>query len=121
MTDITNTVDTYLAAYNEADEATRLRLLEDAFNQDGRLIDPPLDGSGVQGISDMMAAVHQQFPGHSFRRATGVDEHHGHLRYGWEMVGPDGAVVITGMDVGEITHGRLARITGFFDPLPALA
>jgi hypothetical protein len=37
------------------------------------------------------------------------------------MVGPDGAVVNTGKDVGEITHGRLARITGFFDPLPALA
>ncbi len=121
MTDITTTVDTYLAAYNETDEATRKRLLTEAFTAEGHLIDPPLEGSGVPGISDMMAAVHQQFPGHRFRRSTGIDEHHGHLRYGWELVGPDGGVVLSGMDVGELTNGRLARITGFFDPLPAMA
>lgn len=121
MTSADTVVDTYLAAYNETDAPTRRRLLEDAFAADGHLIDPPLLGAGIAGISDMMAAVHQQFPSHRFRRTTGIDEHHGHLRYGWEMAGPDGGVVLTGMDVGELANGRLVRITGFFDPLPALA
>jgi hypothetical protein len=122
MGDVTTTVDTFLAAYNETDARTRLGLLEQAFTADGRLIDPPLDSAGRQGISDMMGAVHQQFPGHTFRRTSGVDEHHGHLRYGWELIGPDGNVVLAGMDVAELDGtGQLVRVTGFFDPLPAVA
>ena len=121
MTDVTTTVDTYLAAYNETDAPSRVALLERSFAPDGRLIDPPLDGAGREGISAMMAAVHQQFPGHTFRRATGIDEHHGHLRYGWELLGPDGGVVLAGTDVGELDgNGRLVRVTGFFGPLPEL-
>jgi hypothetical protein len=53
----------------------------------------------------MMGIVHQQFPGHTFRRSTGVDEHHDHVRYGWELL--DGA-------------GRLVHVAGFFGPLPEL-
>jgi hypothetical protein len=122
MTDVTTTVDTYLSAYNEADEAARLALLEDAFAAEGRLIDPPLEGEGHGGISDMMAAVHQQFPGHTFRRSSGVDEHHGQLRYGWELCDPTGAVVLAGMDVGEVdAQRRLVRVAGFFGPLPEMA
>ena len=35
------------------------------------------------------------------------------------LVGPDGAVAVAGMDVGEVAaDGRLRRITGFFGGLP---
>ena len=122
MTDVTTTVDLYLSAYNEKDAPTRMGLLEQAFSADGRLIDPPLDGVGREGISDMMGAVHQQFPGHSFRRTSAVDEHHGHLRYGWELLDPAGTVALTGMDVAEIdSKGQLVRVVGFFGPMPAAA
>ncbi len=61
------------------------------------------------------------FPGHSFRRTTGIDAHHEFVRFGWELVGPDGAVAIAGYDVGELADdGRLRRITGFFGDPPAL-
>jgi hypothetical protein len=121
MTDVATTVDTYLSAYNETDEATRLALLSDAFAADGRLIDPPLTGEGRQGISDMMGAVHQQFPGHTFRRSSGIDEHHGLLRYGWELLGPDGGVVLAGMDLGELdANSQLVQVSGFFGPLPEI-
>jgi hypothetical protein len=121
VTDVTTIVDSYLSAYNETDPDARLGLLELAFSADGQLIDPPLDGAGHQGISDMMGAVHQQFPGHTFRRASGIDEHHGQLRYGWELLDPAGQVVLAGTDVGQLApNGRLARITGFFGPLPEL-
>ena len=121
MTDLTTTVDTYLSAYNETDATSRLALLKRAFAPGGRLIDPPLDGSGREGISAMMGAAHQQFPGHVFHRTTGVDEHHGHLRYGWELLDPSGGVVLAGTDVGELDpRGQLLRVTGFFGPLPDL-
>src|ERR1700736_4033252 len=122
MTDVTITVDTYLSAYNETDAASRLALIERSFSPDGRLIDPPLDGSGRDGISAMMGAVHQQFPGHTFRRSSGIDEHHGHLRYGWELLDPAGNVALAGMDVGQLdSQSRLVRVTGFFGPLPEMA
>ncbi len=118
MTDIATTIDTYLAAYNEPDANTRLSLVTEAFAPEARLIDPPLDGSGHDGISAMMGAVQQQFPGHSLRRTTGVDEHHGYFRFGWDLVGPTGDLVLQGTDVGELDGlGRLARVTGFFGPL----
>jgi hypothetical protein len=119
VTDVATTIDTYLAAYNEPDPGTRLTLVTDSFAPAGRLIDPPVDSSGYEGISSMMGAVQQQFPGHSFRRVTAVDEHHGYFRYGWELVDPAGAVVLAGEDVGELDGwGLLARVTGFFGALP---
>jgi hypothetical protein len=120
-TDTTTVVDTYLAAYNETDAAAREGLLEQAFTPEARLVDPPLAGEGRDGISEMMGMVHQQFPGHTFRRTTGVDEHHDHVRYGWELLGPDGGVVLAGMDVGLLDGaGRLVHVAGFFGPLPEL-
>jgi hypothetical protein len=121
MSDVTTTtVDTYLEAYSEPDTGRRNELLEKAFASDGKLIDPPLDASGRQGISDMVGAVLGQFPGHRFRRASGIDSHHDAVRYGWELVAPDGSVTLAGMDVAVLDRdGRLQRVTGFFGDLPA--
>jgi hypothetical protein len=120
MTDHTSTVDTHLEGYGEPDPARRARLVAAAWAQDGELIDPPLTAAGHTGISDQAAALHAQFPGHTFRRASAVDEHHGHLRYAWELVGPDGTVALTGLDVAEVgPDGRLRRVVGFFGPLDA--
>ena len=120
MTDLTSTVDAYLAAWNERDPELRAELVARVWAPDGQLIDPPLAAAGHEGISNMAAALQQQFAGHHFRRATGIDAHHGHLRFGWELVGPDWSVTIAGTDVGELAgDGRLRRITGFFGELPA--
>lgn len=119
MRDIHATIDTYLSAWNEQDPAQRADLIERVWATDGRLIDPPLAAEGHTGISDMAAALHAQFPGHRFRRASGIDAHHDQLRFAWELVGPDGAVALSGLDVGELAaDGRLRRITGFFGELP---
>lgn len=120
MSELNTTIDTYLAAWNETDAARRAELVARVWSTDGRLIDPPLAAEGHREICDMAAALHAQFPGHTFRRSTGVDAHHGHLRFGWELVGPDGAVALVGLDTGELApDGRLRRIVGFFGPLPA--
>jgi hypothetical protein len=119
MSDLTSTIDTYLAAWNETDPARRADLVARVWAADGQLTDPPLAAEGHAAISEMAAALQGQFPGHQFRRASGVDTHHGYLRVAWELVGPDGGVALSGMDVGEVApDGRLQRITGFFGPLP---
>jgi len=119
MNNLTTTVDGYLAAWNETDPDLRAKLIEEVWATDGCLIDPPLAAQGWAGIGDMAAALQGQFPGHHFRRATGIDAHHNQLRFGWELVGPDDAVALSGLDVGETTDdGQLRRITGFFGDLP---
>jgi SnoaL-like domain len=120
MSDVTGTVDTYLSAWNERDPMRRARLVAEAWVPDGRLTDPPRAAEGHAGIMEMAAAMHSHYPGHSFRRTTAVDAHHEYLRFGWELVGPDGAVTVAGIDVGELApDGRLRRIAGFFGELEA--
>jgi hypothetical protein len=119
MTDVTTTIDTYLSAWNETDADRRSTLIEQVWADDGRLIDPPLAAEGHTGISEMAAAMHEHFPGHSFRRVSGIDAHHDQVRFAWELVGPDGVVALAGLDTGELgDDGRLRRIAGFFGELP---
>jgi hypothetical protein len=120
---LTSTIDTYLDAYGEADPVRRMQLIEQVWAADGRLLDPPLDGQGHTGISELTPMVHAHFPGHTFRRTTAVDAHHDVARYGWELAGPDGTVAVAGLDVVEFgSDGKIVRVLGFFGDLqPASA
>lgn len=120
MSDLTETVDRYLSAWNEPDPVRRAGIVAQVWAQDGRLVDPPMEAASHRGISDMHGTLQEQFPGHSFRRTSGVDAHHDAVRFAWEMVSDaDGTVVLAGLDVGQLTDdGRLSRITGFFGELP---
>ncbi|MGI8572629.1 MAG: nuclear transport factor 2 family protein [Solirubrobacteraceae bacterium] len=118
MNGLTATVDTYLAAWNARDPARRAELIAEVWSEEGQLIDPPLAAEGRQAISEMAEAMHQHYVDHHFTRVSDVDSHHGSLRFAWQLVGPDGQVTVTGLDVGELAEdGRLARITGFFGEL----
>jgi hypothetical protein len=118
MTETAATVDIHLEAYGETDPDRRADLIAKVWAPDGELIDPPLEGKGHAGIDDMAKAVHEHFPGHTFRRTSAIDEHHGFVRYGWELVGGDGTVAIAGVDIAELEGGRIRRVTGFFGELP---
>ena len=114
-------IDTYLEAYGETDTTRRTALIERVFAPEAHVFDPPIDGAGHAGINDMFAAVQSQFGGHSFRRSTGIDSHHGIARYGWELVAADGSVTLAGMDVAVVNEdGKLTRVAGFFGDLPTL-
>ena len=85
-------------------------------------VDPMLEAEGHGALGEMVAAVQAKFPGHRFRRRSGVDTHHDQLRFAWDLVAPDGAVVVAGIDIGALAaDGRLERITGFFGEVPAMA
>ena len=118
VTDPTATVDTWLAAYTEADRARREDLVATVWNESGELLDPPLGAAGRAAICDVTDALLAQFPGHTFRRTTALDAHHDVARYGWELSAPDGVVVLSGSDVVRFDpDGRLLTVTGFFGDL----
>jgi len=122
MPDLANTIDTHLDGLNETEPGIRSHKLEQVWAIDGRLIDPPLAGSGPTEISSMAATLQAQFPSHSFRRTSAIDAHHDHFRYAWELVASDGSVALSGLDVGELApDGSIARITGFFGDLPPVS
>lgn len=112
-------VDAHLAAYADPDAARRAAVVQRIWADGGRLIDPPLAASGHAGIADQGGLLLARFPGHRFVRSSGIDHHHGVARYAWQLCGPDGAVVLEGLDIAEVdAAGRLQQVTGFFGPLP---
>jgi hypothetical protein len=118
--DITTTVDAYLAMWNEENAARRAELIEQAWTTDGSYLDPLLEADGYAALDAMVAAVHSQYPGHRFRRTSGIDAHHDQIRFGWELTAPDGALTVAGVDIGTVAFdGRLRSITGFFGELPS--
>jgi len=118
----TAVVDAHLRAYGEPDPQVRAALIAETWADDGVLVDPPLDpAAGPEGLDATFAAVQALYPGHTFRRVTGVDRHHEVGRYGWEMIDADAAVVLAGTDVVDFApDGRLTRVVGFFGDLPAV-
>jgi hypothetical protein len=116
------TVEAYFGALNEADPARRAELVSAAWAEEGRYFDPLMEAAGHDAIANLTAVVQEQFPGARFARTSGIDAHHGILRFGWRLANPDGSVVVEGLDVGVVGDDhRLTRIAGFFGPLPAAA
>ncbi len=119
-TDVSALVSDYLAMWLEPDEAARAERIAAVFTEDGRHVDPNADAKGHAGLAEMISAVHAQFPGFGMRRTSGIDQHNDQLRFGWELLGADGATILTGIDAGEVAaDGRLTRITGFWGDLPS--
>ena len=123
MTDTTTipaVIDTYFEMWNEPDPARRAELVAQAWTEDGRHVDPLADVAGHAALAEYVAGVQEHYPGHQLRRISGVDAHHDQLRYGWELVGADGTVVVTALDVAELADdGRIRQVAAFFGDVPA--
>jgi hypothetical protein len=106
MSDVKTTVDAYLECLTQPDAARRGELIRTAWAEDGRFVDPLFDVQGHAALDELAQGVITQYPGHTFRRTSGVDTHHDLARYTFEFVAPDGTIVITGTDVCELARGR---------------
>lgn len=121
LTEPTDLVDRYFAAWNETDAARRRDLIARTWTEDAAYVDPLAQGNGRDGIDAMIAAVQTQFPGLRFRRTGDVDTHNDRVRFAWELGPAGGDPLAGGVDFGVIADGRLQSITGFLDfaPQPA--
>jgi len=114
------TIDTYLAALNETDGQRRAQLVEQAWTTDGTYVDPLQEAAGHAGMDALAVGVHTAYPGHTFRRTTEIDGHHDLVRFGWELVGPDGSLTVAGIDVIDLAEdGRIRAVRAFFGDLAA--
>jgi hypothetical protein len=117
---LTEIVDTYIDMWNEEDAGRRAVLIRAAWTSDARYRDPLLEADGHEALSEMVATLQGHYPGHRFSRTSGVDTHHDVARFGWQLVAPDGAVFVAGVDVATVADdGRLRTVTGFFGEPPA--
>lgn len=112
-------VDAHLAAFSAPDGATRRALIEQAWAVSGHFADPLFAATGHDEIDALAESVPGLYPDHAFTRTSAVDLHHGHARYAFAFTGPDGTVVIDGVEVAQVgAEGRLVRVVGFFGPIP---
>jgi SnoaL-like domain len=120
MTDHSDLIDRYIAAWNETDAERRKTLVAATFASDATYLDPVMQGDGHAGIDGMIAGVQARFPGHRFSRDGKVDTHHDHLRFSWALAPEGGEALVKGTDFAVLAaDARMAAVTGFFDLLPA--
>ena len=119
MSTLSELIDDYLAAYCEPDRARRAELVRRVWATQAKLVDPPLTAQGHAEIAAQADALLGQFPDHRFRRSSGIDAHHGQVRYSWQLLDTEGKVKLEGTDFAQFDdRGCLAQVTGFFGPLP---
>ena len=119
MREFKTIAENYIAAWNEADSAARGAMVDAAFTPDASYRDPIMQGDGNTGIAALIAGVQQQFPEFRFSLKGNPDGFADTIRFSWAL-GPEGSEsVIEGTDVGVIENGRLKRVTGFLDKVPA--
>jgi hypothetical protein len=117
--DLSEIVAAYGASWNESDEETRRKLLEQSWADDAVYQDPMGRAEGREALVAHIGGFHEMMAGNTIENTSGVDAHGDVFRFSWVMRGPDGNVALEGMDFGEVApDGRLKSITGFFGPFP---
>jgi hypothetical protein len=82
--------------------------------------DPLGVAAGRDAIDATIGGVRGQFPGFEFRLAGEVDAHHNVARFTWELGPAGGEALVVGFDVAVLDgEGRISRVHGFLDKVPA--
>jgi hypothetical protein len=111
-------VQAYQRAWNAEGAEERHRLLELSLAEDAELVQPNGRTVGRDAITERISGLGERWPGAHTQVASGTDEHHGFVRYSWNLRTGD-SIVLTGFDVGELApDGRLRRVVQFFGPFP---
>jgi hypothetical protein len=115
-------IDRYCLIWCETDVSRRAELLESVWAAGGTYTDPTTGALGKAELLAHIARVQATRPGATVQRTTGIDEHHGVLRFGFHVVDQDGTVLRHGTDfvVLDDDRQRLRRVVGFFGDLTAL-
>jgi SnoaL-like domain len=117
MPEIATIVDDYIAMWNEADAGARREIIARTWTEDATYVDPLMTGTGHDGLTEMVAAARQQFPGHTFHLSFGPDAHNDHVRFAWRLVADEGGTTAAeGVDFALVAgDGRLRDVVGFLE------
>jgi hypothetical protein len=113
-------VDRYLSCWNETLPEVRADLVSGLFSADATYVDPLVAVQGRAQLDATIAAVQSQFPGFVFSSLGPADEHHAVARFTWGLGPRGGEPVVIGFDVvATDADGRIERVVGFLDRVPA--
>ena len=113
---VSELVAVYLQTWNESDPTARRKAIDELWAQDGIYTDPMAVAAGRDQIDATISAVQGQFPGLAFTLAGQVDAHHDIVRFTWAL----GDDLVIGFDVLVLDEeGRISRVYGFLDKVPA--
>jgi hypothetical protein len=113
---VSELVASYLQTWNETDPAARRKAIDELWAQDGIYTDPVAVAAGRDQVDATISAVQGQFPGLTFTLAGQVDAHHDIARFTWRL----GDDLVIGFDVLVLDEeGRISRVHGFLDKVPA--
>lgn len=108
-------VSQFLAAWNTDDEALRRHHLHATWNHRSHFADPWLELEGLAAMEVHVAQFRAANPGARFM-VDAVDEHHCWVRFGWHLLGYNGALLLAGDSVAELDDdGRITKIVSFFE------
>jgi ketosteroid isomerase-like protein len=115
-----NLVERYLAAWNETDADARAKAVAEVWTEQATYTDPLAKVAGHAGIVAVIEGAQTAFPGFVFTPGEVFDTNHDIARFTWHL-GPAGEEpVVVGFDVVELAEdGRIARVLGFLDKVPA--
>ncbi|MFF0861190.1 nuclear transport factor 2 family protein [Nonomuraea sp. NPDC003560] len=113
-------VERYIAAWNETDADARAKAVAELWTEDATYTDPMADVAGHAGIAAVIEGAQGMFPGLVFTPGEVFDAHHHIVRFTWHL-GPAGEEPLAvGFDVVELAEdGRIRRVLGFLDKVPA--
>ncbi len=112
-------VETYVRAWHERDEATRRRLLEESWADDGVYTDPGSTIEGREALVQAIAEFHEERPDVHIEVRSRIDSFGNHFRFIWTTVDAAGADLREGIDFGQLdADGRIVLIVGFVGLLP---
>jgi uncharacterized protein YndB with AHSA1/START domain len=110
-------VDAYQRAWAERDAAKRDELLSRCWSQDAVFRDSMGYAEGRRELADYIDAAQRFAPDVKLERVGPLLQSHSYINYRWRMVAPNGAVVMTGNNVGELSpDGVFLNMTGFWEP-----
>lgn len=118
MSNHTDLVDRYIAAWNETDAGRRRDLIARTWTEGASYLDPLMRSDGHAGIDAMIAGVQAKFPGHRFSLAGKVDAVEDRVRFCWALAPDGGPALVKGTDFAVVADGRLQAVTGFLDQVP---
>jgi SnoaL-like domain len=119
MTDPDIVARTYLQTWNETDKLRRNTWLEDKWTRDAVYVDPMASACGGEEISRLIGGVQERFADFSFALLGQPSGYGSFIRFSWSL-GPKGAEPpIKGSDVVELRDGKISRVIGFLDQVPA--
>lgn len=115
-------VDRYCSAWCEPDAGRRLAILRDVMTPQATYTDPRSAVTGPDALSGLIGTAIAQRPDGIIVRTSGIDCHHGRIRFGWAYESRDGRSLLKGIDIAGLDDARrrLTFILGFFGDLKQL-